>query len=415
MPQDPLLVDQVQIEPGSAGLRLIRRATDGSLEFFDSVVTGGITLSALAGLSIGGVMTVGKSGAGAEHSTIQAALDCIPATSGPTEPYVILIGPGVYNETINIVRDWVFLVGLGGAVLEPLETVPNGPGAYHTVVIQSDLGTTPEHVVLQDLVVRNYHNGYACVRVVGGAGSTVGNTSIDLVNCDLQATAVGGNRPLWATSVNNVNFRLGTMAECNGLALILVAECVSFVMTSVVGASALQLDYNAGGSLPATAGSAYRVSECPGQGLTSSINPPFRSTLLGGSSLSILNCGEIGDVTVGGNRSLLVVGTDIQDLSLVDTTSAKLIGSGRDSVTFGAGTSLEEALQTGTATFTAEATKAVTLPAPHPDNQYSVAVELDGSPGGETPWVTAKTTTGFTLNFDTPQTLGAAWTVARTL
>jgi len=54
---------------------------------------------------LGGLLTVSATGAGAQHTTVQAALDCIPATSGPTEPYVVLIGPGVYNETINIVRD----------------------------------------------------------------------------------------------------------------------------------------------------------------------------------------------------------------------------------------------------------------------------------------------------------------------
>ena len=172
MAQDPMLVDQLQIEPGAAGTRLIRRAADGSIEFLDAVVTGGITLQQLAGLqSVGGVLVVGKSGAGAEFSTIQAAADAVPVTAGPLEPYVILIGPGVYNETVNLVRDWVFLVGLGGAVLEPAEPVPNGPGAYHTVVIQEDLGTIPKHIVLRNLTIRNYHNSFACVRVFGGAGS----------------------------------------------------------------------------------------------------------------------------------------------------------------------------------------------------------------------------------------------------
>ena len=50
MAQDPMKVDQLQVEPGAAGTRLINRATDGSLQFYDAFITGGITLSRLAGL-----------------------------------------------------------------------------------------------------------------------------------------------------------------------------------------------------------------------------------------------------------------------------------------------------------------------------------------------------------------------------
>jgi len=205
------------------------------------------------------------------------------------------------------------------------------------------------------------------------------------------------------------------MMESNAQSQTRIAECASFVMTSVVGVTALQLDYNVAGTLPATTGSEYRISECPAQGLTSILNPPFRSTLTGAGSISILNCGEIADVVLDGDRSALIVGSDVGDLTVNGTTSAKLLGCGRGVLTHAVGATLEEALQRGTVAFAAEATKAVTLPAPHPDTNYTVAVELGSSPSGETPWVTLKTTTGFTLNFDTPQTITGTWTVARTL
>ena len=70
MAQDPVLADQLQIEPGAAGTRLIYRAADGSLAFKDSLLTGGITLSQLAGLrSVANTLVVGKSGAGAAYTT----------------------------------------------------------------------------------------------------------------------------------------------------------------------------------------------------------------------------------------------------------------------------------------------------------------------------------------------------------
>jgi len=412
--QDPFLVDQIQIEPGEAGTRLIRRATDGSLEFFDSLITGGITLQALASLSLGGLMVVGKSGAGAQHSTIQAALDCIPATSGPTEPYVVLVGPGVYNETVNIVRDWVFVIGLGGAVLEPLEAVPNGPGAYHTVVIQADLGTVPEHVVLHNLLVRNYHNNYACVRVVGGAGSTVAESGIDIVDCNLQANATGGNRPLWATSVNDVTVRGGTFRGSNGISQVRVDECHLFAMTDVANVTNLQLDYDSTGDLPSQAGSTYIVATCPLAGYPGTLVPQIRSTLLGGGGLHLLDCGEVARVVISGDQSFTIAGTDVTELTVNNTMAGRMVGSGAGTYTVAGTATLDVPTQQGTVAFAASSSQAVTFNVPLPDNAYRVALEVDAAPANqEVPFVTAKSGTGFTINFTTNQTLTVYWSAVR--
>ena len=48
MAQNPFKVDQLQIEPGTSGTRLIRRAVDGSLEFVDPSNVAGVTLGTLA-------------------------------------------------------------------------------------------------------------------------------------------------------------------------------------------------------------------------------------------------------------------------------------------------------------------------------------------------------------------------------
>lgn len=413
MPQDPLLVDQIQIEPGSGDTLLIRRATDGSLEFVDAVVTGGITLAQLAGLSIGGIKTVGKTGAGAEFPTIQAALDCIPATSGPTEPYIVLVGPGVYQETLNIVRDWVFLVGLDGAQVEAVETTANGPGAYHTVVVYADLGTVPKHVVIKNLVIRNIHDGFACVRISGGAGSQVGAGDIRIVDCQLEATATGGNRTVWASSAEHIVVKDGTFDNSNSLSLLLVDECASFLMEGTTEVTGVQLGYNSGGTLPASVGSLYTISGCADLGSSSALSPPIQSTLIGDGTLNILNCGMAPDVILNGDQSFLIVGTDLEDLTLNDTVTVKLVGSGRDSVTAAAGTTLEEAVQRGVVPFNASASEAVAFVADHPDTSYTVSIELTGSSGGEAPWVTGKAVGGFTINFDTAQNMTVYWAAMR--
>lgn len=415
MPQDPMLVDQLQIEPGAAGTRIIRRATDGSIEFLDAVVTGGISVKQLAGLqAVGGVKVVGQSGAGAEYTTIQAALDTVPVTSGPTEPYVILVTPGVYHETLNIVRDWVYLVGLGGAVLEPLETTPNGAGAYHTVVVQADLGTIPKHVVLRGLTIRNHHDNFACVRVFGGAGSEVGETSIDIEGCSIEATAGGGNRTLWASSVNYVNVKGGTFGRSNPLALTRVRECAGFSLAGVEGTTALQLDYDTGGDLPILVGSTYTVSGCSDLALSSTLSPPIQSTLIGGGELILSNCGRAAGVWLSGDQATTIVGTAIGDLSLNGTVTATLLGSRRGSLVAGVGTTLDEPYQSGSVSFVGTTAEPVVLPAQHPDGDYRVVLEYDMGPvNQDTAWVSSKTASGFTINFSFNQNLTVNWAVLR--
>jgi len=51
---------------------------------------------------------------------------------------------------------------------------------------------------------------------------------------------------------------------------------------------------------------------------------------------------------------------------------------------------------------------------PHPDAIYRVGLELSAHPANEeTPWITAPTGAGFTINFDTAQTLTVRWSVCR--
>jgi hypothetical protein len=415
MAQDPMLVDQLQIEPGSGDTLLIRRAADGSIEFLDAVVAGGITVKQLAGLqAVGGVKVVGQSGAGAEYTTIQAALDSVPVTAGPLEPYTILVGPGVYNETVNIVRDWVTIIGLGGAVLEPATPTPNGPGAYHTVVVQADLGTIPKHTELRNVTIRNYHDNFACVRVVGGAGSEVAEDGLLLFDVGMEATAPGGNRTLWATSVNHLRMQGGSMGGSSNVAVTRIEECASLVLNGVEGVLAAQLDYDTGGDLPSVSGSFYTVTGCPLLGVGSVLSPPIQSTLVGAGALNILNCGWTSDVQINGDRQLTVVGTALGDLTVNDTATVTLTGSSRDNLTAAAGTVVDEPYAEGSVVFAATTTQAVVLPAEMPDTNYRVVLEYDAATlNQDTAWISPKTTTGFTINFSFNQTLTAYWAVMR--
>lgn len=413
MAQDPMKVDQIQIEPGATGTRMIRRATDGSLQFVDALVTGGVTLSQLAGLrSIANIMVVGKSGAGAAYTAIQSALDAIPASSSQANPYIVLIGPGVYRETVNIVRDGVTLMGLGAVIQSAGEGTPNGPDAYHTIVIQAASGTIPKAVNLINLVVTNAHDNYACIRAVGGVSSEVLQAGLNVQDCHMKATGAGYT--LWATSVNHISLCSGSMKGSGAQSLIRVEECASFNATSITGIPAVQLDFDTSEDIPseAAATSLYRLTACPGIGDGSALTPPISSELLGRGQLEFTGCSSTVAATLSGDRQVKFIGSQVGNLTINDSVALVLNHSSRGTVTAGGTATLEEPIQQGTENLVGESTKAILFDVPHPDASYTVGLEIGGIAVGAW-WVTAKTAAGFTLNFAAPQTCPITWTTFR--
>lgn len=415
MAQDPMKLDQIQIEPGASGTRMIRRATDGSLEFLDSLVTGGITLSNLAGFrAIPNIMVVGKSGAGAAYSTVQSALDAIPVSSSQSNPYFVFVGPGVYRETVNIVRDGVTIFGMGAVIQSKGEAVPDGPDAYHTVVIQAALGTIPKKVSLINLDITNAHTSYACVRMLGGAASEVAQERILIQDCGIKATGIG--YPLWVSSVNYISVVGGSMKGSNAQALVRISNCTGFTASGVESIPAIQMDFDSTGDVPSeVAGSSiYRLVACPGLGDGSLLAPPIASTLLGLGLLEIVGCSSTAAASFSGDQSVRIVGSRLGDLVLNNSIAVSLDNSRKGAVVSGGTATLTEPIQQGTVNLVGEATKAVVFNVPHPNATYTVGLEPGASVTGAW-WVTAKTAAGFTLNFAAPQTCSAAWTVFRGL
>jgi hypothetical protein len=413
MAQNPFKVDQLQIEPGSAGTRLINRAVDGSLQFKDAVITGGLTLKQLAGLrNMANVLVVGKSGAGAAYTTLQSALDAIPAGASTLNPYFVLLGPGVYSESINIVRDGVTIIGFG-AVINAAELVADGPAAYHTIVVQTALGTTPQQVNLVNLEIGNIHQNFACVRVAGGAASNVGLYGINLVNCTLKASSALGNRPIWATSANHIIMDGGRM-ECGSSAICIVEECASFLLKGVSRAPAMQLDWDNTGTLPSASPESYTLSGCTDLGYDNVLVPILSSTLEGDGALNLSGCTGQPTLSLDGDQTATVTGSDLGALSIAGSGALRLMGTAHGAVTAAGTATLEEPTKRGTKAFLAADTGAVVFDAPMPDANYTVSLTTDTRPANdEVMWVTAKTAAGFTINFVTVQTLGVSWSVQR--
>lgn len=414
MAQDPLLVDQISIEPGSTGTRLINRASDGSIQFTDPVV-GTKTLSAIAGLgSITGVMVVGQTG---KYIAIQTAIDAVPVSSSVTNPYLVLVMPGVYTEDVTIYRDGVFLVGLGGVTIQSaLESTPDAVGADHTVTIKADLGSIPKKVVIENVRITNAHQNKACVYLEGGAASTVGSTSILLKDLELVSSSASGNRPIKAVSINNLKMQGGSCAGSHALSLLTVEECASAVFEGVSDLTAMQLDYDTGGTLPSVTGSVYELRQCANVANASALATPFSSTLLGAGSLALIGCSNVSDVSVGGNNVVNISNSSIGDLVILDTVSVTVLSSWKGAVTAAPGASLEEPIQRGAVAFAAVTAVTVTFAVQQTDDSYSISVEVDDRPvGDETPWITSKSVTGFDINFFSAQTLNAYWTLSRVM
>ena len=171
MAQDPWQVDQIQIEPGTSGDRIINADSEGYLQFEDPNVTA--HLQQLVGLrNVTGVFVVGRAGGGAAYTAIQDAIDDIPDTSSAAVPSLVLIMSGVYTEDITISKDGVYLVGLGAVTLENSAAGP-------TITIADDPLTTPTKVVLQNLRIVNGDAGEECIYVVGAGTYASGTVTVD--------------------------------------------------------------------------------------------------------------------------------------------------------------------------------------------------------------------------------------------
>lgn len=207
MPQPPFLVDQVQIEPGSIGTRLISRHSTGELKFQDPLAT--LLLSQMAGArNITGVFVVGRGGYGAPYTSIQDALDAVPDSSSSINPSLVLVYPGTYSENLTIQKDGVSIIGLG-------EVTVSNTGAADTVTIFSSIASTPKSVTLRNLKIANNSASKFCVNVLGADTFATGSFVINVAPLTVGDTlTIGGVTLTGATcgvsGANNFDATLGT-------------------------------------------------------------------------------------------------------------------------------------------------------------------------------------------------------------
>lgn len=386
MPQPAFQVDVLQIEPGSGTTQTVgRNALTGDLQFVSPEIPAGIDLLNLSGLrNMQGVYLVGKAGSGAPYTTIQDALDTVNgAASSAANPALVLVGPGVYTELLTIQKDGIWLVGLGGV------TISNGAATAHTITVDNGAGTPPQQLVFQNIKVLNNAPNYACIRLSGGAASQIGSQGVWIKDCHLANTVAGGYT-VWATAINHLYIQGGTAYGSDPSAILRVAQCASATVNGVLALPTVRLDYDSGGTIPATTGSSYTLSNCPSVG-------PVISTLLGDGTLAVLRC-TTGNLILDGDQSASIQHCVAGNVTIGTTLAATLHASSRGTAT-GAGTLAEPFWRTSAA-FIAASTSAVAFDVAGPDTDYSVAVELPSAPtGGAYPVVENKTASGFDVAF----------------
>ncbi len=421
MAQDPLKVDQIEIEPGAAGTRLIDRdPATGAIRFQDSVITTPLALSQLAGLrTITNVFVVGKTGSGAEYTTIQAALDAVPSAASPTNPYLIMVMPGLYTETVNIVRNGVHLVGIGRPILQSaLEATPNAVGNDHTLIISAQLGTIPQRVIIQNFKITNAHDGKAAVRVVGAAASTVlgGGEGLLMIHCEMEGNGAGGNRPVWMTAANNAFFENCGMSG-TGAPICVFEEAAAVILRLCTIPAAISFRYDNANDEPADLTGSLTIDGCRGLGSSTALVPAVAIDCDGDGLSAIHNSTmDAGDrLQISGDQPHTIQNSTLGVLSVLETATVVTRNTTHASILApNATAALDIESLRGTAVFAAAATAAVTFDIPQSDTAYDVGIELPSRPAGdESPWITAKATTGFTINFQSNQTMTLGWKATR--
>ena len=396
MAQDPLQVDAIQIEPGSGDTLTVARNADGEFVFVDESLSSGATPTQLAGIrSVPQILTVGQSGAGAAYNTIQEAIDAVPATASESDPYVILVLPGVYAENLIVETNGISIIGMGAA------SSIISPATGDAITVQASVSTTPKSFEIKDLRVVAAEMGKASVLVSGGAGSEVAESKCRIIDCELVAMGAGGFS-LRADSVNNIIAMGGDWGGGNSLSSVRITNCASLTLKGQANLPAVQLDYDTAGAVPSVVTTSYVVSGIDSMG-------DLQSTLTTSGSLLLAHCGSVGDVTLNGDQSVDIVGCSVGDIAINGTVTATIESTKHGSLS-GEG-SVSVSNLSGEVILDNQAFLDVVFDVSQVDIDYTVCVEI--GPTSTVMSVNTKSRAGFRVQFDFPRSGRLRWHLLR--
>ena len=410
MPQSPLLVDAIQIEPGTVdagGVRLIERdPSTGDLFFKSPLHPSGVTLSKLAGqASVSNVLIVGKSGSGAEYTSIQDALDAVPTGSGSSSPWVIIVYPGTYVGDIVIEKDGVAIVGVGRVQID------DSTAGGHTITVRAGDASSPQWCWLENLRIRNTNAGKACVLVDGNSSLSLGTERIRMQDCEFVAEGLGGHQIL-AMGTHIVEVFGGTCDDSIVATSIEVQQCNQFMLHDVRVLRNVSMAYDSS-LLVGSTYSAYYTPPDPENHYKIARSDDVGDVEVnvnGAGGFTLSYCQRVGDLSVSGDREVLAVGSRVGDVDVDAGSTVKLVSTPRQSLS-GLGV-LSEEITRGAQSFVASSSESVVFDLPQPDAGYEVLID---SPTSSRAWVTSKTDSGFDINFSSAQTTTVRWKTTRSV
>jgi hypothetical protein len=309
MPQPPLLVDVLQVQPGSGDtLTLSRDSSDGSLKFVDAIISSGVLLRELVGIkNITGLFYVGRAGQGAAYTSIQDAIDAIPNISSASAPSLVLVFPGEYQEEISIKKDGVCLVGLGGVTITNVSD-------KDTIRISSSTLATPKSVIITDVKVVNSSDGTSCISILGADAFASGTLTINSAPLATGDTVVISGVTLTGTAGNRTSGS-NNFSVSSGFPSGIAAELVNAINDSNNSFSTLVQASSIGNVVTITsldagpAGNSITLSSVTTPAGGTSVSGPNLSggsaagNLVGDGSISINNC-ELVSSGLGGYQIL---------------------------------------------------------------------------------------------------------------
>lgn len=392
MAQDPLQLDAIQIEPSSGDTITISRGSGGALEFVDAIVTGGIALSRLAGLL--GNTNVLVVGDGAEYSSIQDAIDAVPATSSGSNPHAILVTPGVYTESLTVEKDGISIIGIGNP------TISADVETDDALTLQDSVSTSPKYFSISGCKISCDQDNASCVRIIGGAGSSIGEDQIYLKDLQLQASGIG-SRPLRAETAGNIIAEGGSWSAVE-TTYVEAIQCASLFLKGIKNLSAVSVTYTTAAAESSTSVGKYTIQDIAKAG-------DILVNMSGGGSALISGCPEMGDVTCGGDQSLKISSSGIGNLTINNTSTVSVLGSEVGTLSGDGSVSISGIR--GEIAFVAEAIADVVFDVAQVDTDYTICAEV--APDLAIAGVHSKTVNGFRIEFDQARTGNLRWHLLR--
>ena len=196
--------------------------------------------------------------------------------------------------------------------------VISGAVGFASVLIDDLGGVIPQVTHLENLIIEKDQDAEACVEVSGSLDSTLLQKGLVIKDCSLAATGIG-SYPVKADKVNSISVIGGSWEDSRSDSICFVSQVALFRCVGLRKGTDFQMSYDNTVDAPLTKTSEYSISDVLGSG-------NFLVSLLGTGSLAI-NRSTAGDISITGDRTLLLSDSQTNNLTVQGTTSCSVVAT----------------------------------------------------------------------------------------